>query len=64
MSLYAVKNSNFYYLSEQPNGLWGVKETVTNQLVTLNGQGCSALKKQEAEEFIEYLNCLDASLAA
>lgn len=64
MSLNAAKIQNYYYLSEQPNGLWGVKETVTNQLVSLNGQGCSSLKKREAEELVEYLNWLDASLAA
>jgi hypothetical protein len=56
--------TNFYYLSEQPNGLWAVKETVSQQPVSLNGQLCCSLRKRDAEELIEYLNSLDASLAA
>lgn len=55
---------NFYYLSEQPSGLWAVKETVSQQAVSLNGQLCCSLKKRDAEELIDYLNNLDASLAA
>lgn len=55
---------NFYYLSEQSNGLWAVKETVSQNPVSLNGQLCCSLKKRDAEELIEYLNGLDASLAA
>jgi len=56
--------ANFYYLDEQPNGLWAVKETVSQQSVSLNGQLCCSLKKRDAEELVEYLNNLDASLAA
>ncbi|GLU25775.1 MULTISPECIES: hypothetical protein [Brucella/Ochrobactrum group] len=55
---------NFYYLSEQSNGLWAVKETVSQNPVSLNGQLCCSLKKRDAEELIEYLNGLDEALAA
>ncbi len=64
MSVFNSTVHNFYYLSEQQNGLWEVRETVTNQPVSLNGQFCCSLKKRDAEELIEYLNGLDASLAA
>ena len=56
--------ANFYYLDEQPNGLWAVKETVSQNPVSLNGQLCCSLKKRDAEELIEYLNGLDEALAA
>lgn len=55
---------NFYYLAEQHGGLWSVNETVSHKPVSLNGQLCCSLKKRDAEELIEYLNGLDASLAA
>jgi len=55
---------NSYYLSEQPNGLWAVKETVSQNPVSLNGQLCCSLRKRDAEELIEYLNGLDEALAA
>ncbi len=64
MPIQTISVDNFYYLSEQQNGLWEVRETVTNQPVSLNGQFCCSLKKRDAEELIEYLNGLDESLAA
>ena len=64
MPIQTISVDNFYYLSEQHNGLWEVRETVTNQPVSLNGQFCCSLKKRDAEELIEYLNGLDESLAA
>ena len=56
--------SHFYYISQQPDGLWSVQETVTNQPVSLNGQVCCSLRKRDAEELVEYLMSLDNDIAA
>jgi len=56
--------SHYYYISQQPDGLWSVQETVTNQPVSLNGQACCSLRKRDAEELVEYLMSLDSDIAA
>jgi len=53
-----------YYIEPQSGGRWAVKESLAGQTVTLNGQACRNLSREEAEELAEYLTALDNDLAA